>query len=304
MNAVAVDWGTSNRRGYLIDESGVCIREHHDTQGMMASRGRFSAAHDEMIQALRASTAGVDANTPTLLSGMVGSANGWHDVPYLDTSVPLEQLHLHLAQPDSSRAIRIVPGYRYECDGRIDVMRGEETQLFGAVLGGCRDGWFIMPGTHCKWARLVDGRIERFNTFLTGELFELLLARGTLAAIDEQREHSSAAFQSGVRRAQVEPVTQGLFGCRAQVVGGTLSASHVASRVSGMLIGAEFAAMRNVLSADGGGVWLIGAESLMARYLRAAETLGVAAVALDARELYLTAAHQLCRQGVQSHRSP
>ena len=104
---------------------------------------------------------------------MVGSAQGWHQVPYLDTAVALPALAENLFEvPDGPPGVdvRIVPGYHWRNDdGAVDVMRGEETQLLGAVALGHRDGRFVLPGTHSKWVVMADARVERFSTYMTGE---------------------------------------------------------------------------------------------------------------------------------------
>jgi 2-dehydro-3-deoxygalactonokinase len=120
------------------------------------------------------------------MSGMVGSASGWQEVDYLDASVPLEQLPQHLAavtDPAWAGRCHIVPGYVYRNGAAADVMRGEETQLLGAVALGHRDGWLVLPGTHSKWVLLRDGVIQSFATYMTGELFAMLSKGGTLSAM-------------------------------------------------------------------------------------------------------------------------
>lgn len=295
---VAIDWGTTNRRGYLLDDQGRCVREAADAQGMLAARGRFP-------EALRAMCVALDAppDSSVLLSGMVGAAQGWVHAPYLSTDIALDRLGDHLTTVDVSdgAAVHLVPGMRFTDGVRIDVMRGEETQLFGAVAGGVRSGWFVLPGTHSKWVQVVDGRIAEFWTFMTGEMYELVLAHGTLASLGQAREFTDDAFEAGVAASNVEPVMQALFGCRAQVVGGALRAARVAARVSGVLIGAEFTAMAARVrkppqgSEEGshGVLHVIGSPALSTYYARAARWHGLACDHLDAREVYLKAAATL-----------
>lgn len=65
------------------------------------------------------------------------------DRPAFTTDVPLEQLPTRLA--GAGRCI-IVPGYR-QAPPQVDVMRGEETQLLGAVALGQRNAWIELPGS-------------------------------------------------------------------------------------------------------------------------------------------------------------
>jgi 2-dehydro-3-deoxygalactonokinase len=156
---LGIDWGTSNRRAYLVDRAGACLRRHADDQGLLAVNGGFAASLAALRRLMQ-----VDAAVPVVMAGMVGSASGWQEVPYLGTDVALDDLPRHLVAVGGGTDVRIVPGYVGAVPD-VDVMRGEETQLLGA---GVRDGWIVLPGTHSKWVYLRAGRIERLSTFMTG----------------------------------------------------------------------------------------------------------------------------------------
>ena len=97
--------------------------------------------------------------------------------------------------------IAIVPGLCCDHDGVPDVMRGEETQVFGALeLLGMDHGLFVLPGTHSKWVRVAGGRIESFATFMTGEFYALLRKHSILARTlpDSDGEFDRQAFERGV----------------------------------------------------------------------------------------------------------
>ena len=83
-----------------------------------------------------------------------------------------------------------------------DVMRGEETQIFGALaLSGRDEGLFLLPGTHSKWAEVKDGRIVSFRTFMTGEVFGALKDHTILGRL--MREGGDAdGFARGVAKAR------------------------------------------------------------------------------------------------------
>jgi 2-dehydro-3-deoxygalactonokinase len=288
---LGVDWGTTHRRAYLLDGDGACVREVVDAEGMLAAQGRFEASLATLLAAL-----GVEASIPVLMSGMVGSAQGWVEVPYLDVAkvgLRLARLRDHLvAVPGGPRRIAIVPGVRLCRGERVDVMRGEETQLLGAALLGHADGWFVLPGTHSKWAQLRGGAIVDFATYLTGELYALLGREGTLAAaMGEGDAHDPAAFERGVgAAASGAALSNALFGVRAGVVGGAMRARDARSYLSGLLIGAEW----HDLKRRCGGRWparvtLIGEPDLAARHADAARFLGVALRGVDPRKAYLAA---------------
>ena len=286
---VGVDWGTTQRRVVALDARGEVLRELGDDQGMLAASGRFAAS----LAAVLRSIGPLAANAPVVLSGMVGSAQGWHDVPYLDCSVSLHDLGARLFRvPDAPDAVdcSIVPGYRWQgVDGAVDVMRGEETQLFGAIALGARDGWFVLPGTHSKWVRLRDGRIERFATYMTGELFALLSRYGTLASVLRDAVDDDAAFARGLRAAARGALSNSLFGCRAKVVTGALAAASARDYLSGVLIGSEWHDALARRAGDGVPLRVIGTASLARRYARAGAVLGFDVITMDARAVQLAA---------------
>lgn len=286
---VGIDWGTSNRRAYLIDAAGHCIATHEDDQGMLAARGRFAESLAALLDQMQ-----VGAQIPVVMSGMVGSASGWREVPYLDIAVPLDALPRHLVRVEGhalGRDCLIVPGY-CQRDGGIDVMRGEETQLLGALALGHRDGWIVLPGTHSKWVLLRDGVIDRLATYMTGELFATLAAHGTLAALMTDGENASA-FELGVNEARLRaPLTNALFRVRARVVAGAMPASHAREFVSGLLIGTEFAAALDAAGNAAPAITLICSEALHERYARAAALFGIAVTKLDPHRVYGAALSQ------------
>lgn len=290
---VGIDWGTSNRRAYAFDADGACLRRLEDGEGMLAARGRFPEALGTLLACL-----GVPASTPVLMSGMVGSAQGWREVPYLDPCVPLPDLPAHLFALDDGRFI--VPGYRQHGGqaGIPDVMRGEETQLLGLVLEGMRDGWVVLPGTHSKWVLLEDGCIARWSTYMTGELFAMLSRQGTLAPLLEGGADVPQAFEDGLDLARRRlPLSNALFSLRAAVVTGSMPLAHARSMASGLLIGAEFAEM-----AAGGhaapGITLLASSALCGPYRKAAAAFGINARLADAHAMYAGALHHLYQEGI------
>ena len=295
--AVGVDWGTTHRRGYALAANGRCLAEHADADGMLAARGRFEASLETLLQALNAS----GPQVRVLMSGMVGSAHGWVQAPYLGPEVRLREIGHHLLRvPGTARRVDIVPGIALKTATAVDVMRGEETQLLGAALLGHEDGWFLLPGTHSKWVRMAEGRVADFATFMTGELFDLLGRHGTLAAAagtdhEGAELHHPEAFGQGLRAGADVALSHALFGCRARVVTGALPPEQARSYLSGLLIGAEWHELRR----RGAGripatVTVIGAPHLAARHAEAAAAVGVTLQHLDPAEVYKTAlAHLL-----------
>lgn len=285
---LGIDWGTSNRRAYLLDAAGTQVDSRSDDQGILAARPGFGPSLAALLDDM-----GIAADIPVVASGMIGSAQGWRETPYLDTNVPLEDLPRHLvrARDDASgRTCLIVPGYReQDSDGRVDVMRGEEMQLLGAVAQGRRDGWFVLPGTHSKWVRLDDGVIRNFWTFMTGEFFATLGKQGTLAPLMDGPD-DDAAFAAGVDAARQRAVlTHALFGVRARAVTGAMPKAQVRSFVSGLLIGTELVAALDLLGDARDPVTTVAAPRLHGYYAAAAARLGIDLTPLDPDAVYRAA---------------
>jgi 2-dehydro-3-deoxygalactonokinase len=283
-----IDWGTSNRRAYLLDAEGRLIRQHNDECGILAVSGNFEVSLRALLQKLEVERADV------VMSGMVGSRNGWQEAPYLSVDHPLSRL------PDALMEIRttlpgvrcrVAPGYRFiDEHGTPDVMRGEETQLFGALHKGAPGGWFLLPGTHSKWVRVENGKVMELATFMTGELYALLSQHGTLAKIIKDQQSVPAAFEAGLNAARHGGFTHMAFCCRALVVTDMMPAEHTASYLSGLLIGTE---LHDILQRTSGElrtpVQIIGSPSLAARYLNALELWGIAARVWQPDEVYVAA---------------
>jgi 2-dehydro-3-deoxygalactonokinase len=291
---LGIDWGTSNRRAWWLAASGEVLAEHTDDQGLLAVQGRFAPS----LEALLAHGPALAQGAPIVMSGMVGSASGWREVPYLDAATPLTDIAQHLSpvpMDDAAARVFIVPGMCFAgTDGSVDVMRGEETQLLGAHLLGRGDGWYVLPGTHSKWVRLQGGRIADLATYMTGELFSLLTQHGTLSSVARSGEANAQAFAHGVAAAARSGLSNALFGCRAQVVTGRLAASHARDYLSGLLIGAEWHDVLRRSAQAPSRVTLIGSPELAERYATVGRMLGCSVSALDVRVVQLAALQALC----------
>ena len=227
---IAVDWGTTNRRAYRLDAEGGVIDETEDRRGILAVEpGGFGAAIAEIAARL--------GERPMLLAGMIGSNRGWLEAPYMRCPAGLEELADGVVWAEPGRAA-IVPGVA--CEEPADVMRGEEVQLLGAVADGLMepDGLVCHPGTHNKWVRLENGRIDRFRTVMTGELFNLLREHSILSDLLQRPVEPDEAFRAGVRHGvERDDLTAELFSVRARSLLG--EADGAASYTSGLLIGCD-----------------------------------------------------------------
>jgi 2-dehydro-3-deoxygalactonokinase len=291
---VGIDWGTTHRRAYLLDGDGSLLATRHDEQGTLATHGNFPAALAALLAGWRDLLA--DCDPLILMAGMVGSALGWHEVPYLPAALPASA---DLCVIDATTCI--VPGCLWRApDGTPDVMRGEETQLLGASLLGHGDGWHVLPGTHSKWVFLDDGKIKMLRTYMTGELFALVRQQGTLAALMRDDDASPAAFARGVAAARDGAMAHALFTCRARVVSGDWPAGDAASYVSGLLIGAEWHDILALSPSRPLHVGLIGSPALAQRHQVAASLLGCTVTVIDPDQAFIAALRALAPHGCAS----
>ncbi|HEX2941290.1 MAG TPA: 2-dehydro-3-deoxygalactonokinase, partial [Rhodopila sp.] len=250
---IALDWGTSSLRAYLIGGSGRILDRRTEPWGIMqVPAGEFAARFDTITSSWRARW----PRLPALAAGMIGSAQGWVEAPYCPCPAGPAELATRLVTvPNASLCIvpGVVQGGAGAVDARPDVMRGEETQIAGALALRPmlhRESRLVMPGTHCKWVDIKDGRIARFTTYMTGEVFAVLRQHsilGRLAGADTPpATPDSPAFLRGVDAARdarngVAPL---LFSARALVLAGRMPASDSLDYLSGLLIGDE---LRNAL---------------------------------------------------------
>ncbi|MFL6735281.1 MAG: 2-dehydro-3-deoxygalactonokinase [Sphingomicrobium sp.] len=275
---VAVDWGTTNRRAYLI-EKGACVREFEDSKGVLSvPKGGFADSVGEIRTAL--------GNWPMLLAGMVGSDRGWVEVPYVNCPAGLNQLARGIvwAAPDAG----IIPGVSFIGDGRADVMRGEEVQLLGAVSAGLipPECTVCHPGTHNKWVKVSEGRIAEFRTVMTGELFNLLRNHSILSDLLSRDAEPGEAFLCGVRHGLASDDLQSeLFSVRAKVILGESKAEHAASYTSGLLIGGDVRI--GLRSSPEGSIIVMARPELTGLYAAALREAGREPVELDGERTFL-----------------
>jgi 2-dehydro-3-deoxygalactonokinase len=267
---IGLDWGTTSCRAYLIGADGAVLDRLADGPGILkVEAGAFGAALDVMV-------GGWDARLPIILTGMIGSRQGWKEAPYARCPAGAGDIVAAPARVEhADRLISLVPGLSTDNDGMPDVMRGEETQIFGALaLAGRDEGLFLLPGTHSKWAQVTNSRIVSFRTFMTGEVFGALKDHTILGRL--MNEGSDAeGFARGVREGaavgSAGALLNRMFATRTYGLMDKLTGAALADYLSGLLIGAEVAeATRQTRSA----VTIIASRTLAERYTDALGLLG------------------------------
>jgi len=281
---IALDWGTTSLRAYLFGASGDVLAAHTSPAGIMnlpsaPEHGGFDAAFDDACGAWLAAS----PSLPVIAAGMVGSAQGWVPAPYVETPASAAALAAAVVHVRTARGltIAVVPGV-LEPGALPNVMRGEETQIVGALPGDAGSSpssppsaLIGLPGTHAKWVEVEDGRIERFHTFMTGEVYAALSEHTILGrTMKRPAAPDLVAFARGVTVAR-EHGAAGLlataFSSRALALTGQLAAEAQPDYLSGLLIGHELAGLEAVLARRGVTLRaseprLIGADALCERY--------------------------------------
>ncbi|MBP2547846.1 2-dehydro-3-deoxygalactonokinase [Neorhizobium galegae] len=282
---IAVDWGTSSFRLWLMDAGHTVLAERRSGEGMT------TAAETGFANVLNAHLAAVSApaNLPVIICGMAGARQGWVEAGYADAPAPLSSvLEGAVSMPGESRDIRILPGIAQRAADAPDVMRGEETQLLGALGTASRGKQLVcMPGTHSKWVNVEDGRVTSFASFMTGEVFDVLSKQSILkhaVAGAEGFDGTHPAFLAAVAKASSAPamLTNLVFTARSGQLLNGLDATSAAARLSGTLIGAEIAG--GLFGAGGtvDTVELVASGRLQGLYEAAFAALGLAYRTVDA----------------------
>jgi len=293
---VGVDWGTSSFRAWLFDSVGEVLRNDKTNLGL-AHLGPtdFAPALSDSLKRLNA-----EPGLPIVACGMVGAAQGWQEAAYAQTGEDLRTLPERAVQPQPN--VWILPGIKQVSDRAPDVMRGEETLVLGLLGKGLEETTLCLPGTHSKWITVEQGSVGQFRTFMTGEVFGLMQDQSVLRAYTSESavDPNGPAFRQGVEQSLEYPegLLNALFTCRSTpLVFGTHAAKNMASRLSGLLVGAEIAGARASGLAASGTVQLIADQKLGPLYETAFSIAGVAYQIQDAERLaqqgLLFAARQL-----------
>jgi 2-dehydro-3-deoxygalactonokinase len=268
---IGVDWGTTSFRAFRITPGGAIRDQRAGPRGIInVPNNRFSDTLREEIGPWLAV-----GETHVLLSGMIGSRQGWKEAPYLPCPAGAPEIASALVAIEFDWAqVKLVPGLSATDEaGVAEVMRGEETQVLGVLdaMGG--SGLACLPGTHSKWVRVEAGRIAGFTTHMTGEAFGALRGHTILGRMMRDGPSNCAPFEAGVRRAG-DPggLLHHIFGARAEVLAGRLAETDAAAYLSGILIGHEVHAA--LAGRQGVVVHVIGAAELTALYARAISTYG------------------------------
>jgi 2-dehydro-3-deoxygalactonokinase len=281
---IAADWGTSNLRVWAMAADGRVLDQAGSDEGMgKLPRDGFEPALLRLIEPWLG-----PGITTVVACGMVGARQGWAEARYSAVPCPPLAADTLTVAPAIDPRLRVLIAPGLSQAQPTDVMRGEETQIAGALaLYPGFDGVLCLPGTHSKWAHVSAGEVISFQTFMTGEMFDLLARQSVLRHDLQGDGQDDAAFDAAVSDALSRPEKIGarLFSLRAEGLLQDLPAAAARSRLSGLLIGMELAASKPYWL--GQPVALIGSPRLSAAYARALAAQGVAARMFDGTDCTL-----------------
>ena len=283
---IAVDWGTTNRRAWRI-AGGTVAQEFEDDRGVLSiDRAEFPAA----VAAIRERL----GDHPLLMAGMVGSNRGWVEASYVPCPAGLEEIAGALCWAEPERTA-IVPGL--SSDDPPDVMRGEEAQVVGAIAAGLvpADALICHPGTHNKWVTITGGKVARFRTVMTGELFSLLGKHSILSDLLGGDIEPGEAFRAGAARGLAgDALGAELFSVRASVLLGKSRKQDAADFTSGLLIGADIAFGLKQAASDH--VFVMGSPALTRLYAAAIDAAGRQGTEIDGETAFLAGINAIAGQ--------
>jgi 2-dehydro-3-deoxygalactonokinase len=306
---VGINWGSSAFRAYLLSKDGVVHDEH------ISKNGISGLDRDGIERALHDAIGGWSNIEGIYASGMIGSNIGWIEAPYTECAASPEILSSAIvATKIGTYQVRIIPGVACtRADGAPDILRGEETEIFGALAldrsSGLKDlphGLMLLPGTHTKWCRISGNCLLDFFTAMNGEIYDRLTTMGLLASVVEGQAEIGDAFERGVARGRTSGLNLGtaLFEVRAMVIRKLMSKSDAASYLRGLLIGSEIADAVNIYGDAIGPAArpmpIVGNAPLGRLYAHALNAIGQATITVDARTAYVAGLLAIDRLSVSS----
>ena len=306
---IALDWGTTSLRAYAIAADGSMIGTREAALGIMqVQNGDFNAA----LRQCCGDWLDAAPHARLIASGMIGSKQGWKEAPYCPCPANAAAIADAMVSIDipGARTLYIVPGVSCvaaasglpamrggpgssDVPGVPDVMRGEETQVFGA-LPATGNHLAILPGTHSKWVWMDDSRITRFSSWMTGEVYAALTQHTILGRLMQlDAPHDEATFERGVCYGFDDPgsLLQRIFSARTLGLFAQLEATALPSYLSGVLIGTEIGGALARVTHAPPEITVLGTPLLVQRYVTALAICGYRTQpgAADAARIGLTA---------------
>ena len=290
---ISADWGISSFRAFLLGKKGEVLTTHTADMGIMKVPDRdFAGIFSRLLQGWLKTYPDI----PVLMSGMIGSEQGWSLAPHVGLPAGLNDLSaaLHPVRISNDRTGYIVPGLKtIGPTGVHDIIRGEETQ----IMGGLEDKFpaevvFCLPGTHSKWVTFKNDVVTGFQTYLTGEALDVLTTHSIIGRLmTEKRVDIGEAFMQGLERSgETGGLLHHLFGVRSQGFSNKIDKQDLKSYLVGILIGHEIRGVKEIDSLPKT-VSLIGGTEITAIYEQALNFFSIESRRVDG-ELAAIRGHQ------------
>ena len=258
---VALDWGTTNFRAYLMRGNDV-VDKITTQEGMkFIDQQNFE---NTLVKNIKAWHDNFDFNL-IIASGMVGAKQGWIEVPYLNCPCNIQNLNYETINILDNVTVSILSGIAQL--EPADVMRGEETQIAGFLLDNENfNGSICLPGTHNKWVSLNRHEIKKFTTFLTGELYEITKKHSILKHSLNSNELNANIVKISAEQIINDPtlITNKLFEIRAENLINNSDDLTNNSKLAGYLLGIELSGSKSYW--EGKDLIIIGSSNLNKYY--------------------------------------
>jgi 2-dehydro-3-deoxygalactonokinase len=266
MLVITIDTGTTNTRAKVWHDDRVisesCAEVGVRDTAITGNKQKLQAGIKNAILKA-AAIAGVDLSSIGLIvaSGMITSNIGLFEVPHVSAPAGIEELAEGLVQsciPEvAPRPIWFVPGIKnsipevnlatYEA---MDIMRGEEAEVFGLIEKTSLQGpaIFIFPGSHSKFVTLdANNRITACVTTLAGELLDVITGHTILAsavANSFAHELDEAMLLEGARCCAAVGLGRACFSVRILEQFGGTTAEQRANFLLGAVLGQDIFALK------------------------------------------------------------
>lgn len=290
---IGVDWGSTNFRAYLIDQFGKAI------DSIQSNKGIFSLQNGSQLNYFKDTCAqwlNAHDKITVFLTGMAGSNKGIRETIYLDTPTDQKKLSHHLEKVDDN--IYVFPGVRYQLNqDYLDMMRGEELQVFGAMARAkLTGGIFCLPGTHCKWVTTDNKRIKSITSYATGEIFSSLHNLPMFKGFTKLTLFSMQAFLKGLKDSgNPLGLLNQVFMTRVKLLSHSLAEDEFYSYLSGITIGTELRTVSHSI-ATSKICHLIASGNLSRCYATAFQYFDIQYIEHKPEDCYTTAVHQIYQQ--------
>lgn len=303
-NWIAVDWGSTNFRAYLVDADGKTLESREARDGVL-SLGQTGCTNFGAVFDRHCGDWLEESRPQIFIAGMISSNLGWQEVDYVPCPACPDDIAAGI-YPLRHRdiTVNIIPGLStIGPSGAHDVLRGEEVQIVGALsqLSGDDRPLLCLPGTHSKWVKPVDndthqdskyGCIDTFSSFLTGEMYGMLSSNSSLASLIDVESHlDEKAFYQGLDHAHRKGnLSHLIFTVRSQAIRENTDRESSASYLSGILIGQEILGAMQLYQQPQK-VCLLGSEKLSHLYQLALSRSGIDNFSLNAAEVFVSGMH-------------